>query len=59
MTMVAPSVPPRRRIGAGTMGAYGFGSVAYGVKDSGASAPFCCYSIARYWASPPPLSDWW
>ncbi len=32
---IAAAAPPVRRIGTGTMAAYGFGAVAYGVKDSG------------------------
>ena len=35
MSTAIPTVPPGRRLSAGTMGAYGFGSVAYGVKDQG------------------------
>ena len=31
----ATAVPPARRLSVGTMGAYGFGAAAYGVKDSG------------------------
>lgn len=29
------AAPPPRRIGSGSMLAYGFGAVAYGVKDNG------------------------
>ncbi|CAN5466032.1 MFS transporter [soil metagenome] len=32
---VAAALPPVRRLRSGTMAAYGFGAVAYGVKDSG------------------------
>lgn len=35
MRIGAAAVPPGRRIGGGTMTAYGLGSVAYGVKDQG------------------------
>ncbi len=33
--MTSAAVPPQRRIGRGVMAAYGFGAVAYGVKDAG------------------------
>lgn len=34
-TLATPAVPPARRLSNGTMATYGFGAVAYGVKDSG------------------------
>lgn len=34
-TPVPAAVPPARRLRTGTMGAYAFGAVAYGVKDAG------------------------
>lgn len=33
--MISAAVPPPRRLGRGVMAAYGFGAVAYGVKDAG------------------------
>lgn len=35
MTAAAPGAPPARRLRRGVIVAYGFGAVAYGVKDSG------------------------